>query len=271
MNRDQERSNHAKKLTMRAPWLLACIVYLFLAEPGLAKKNRDRQNDRSSNGLVCGIELRKYRNESESLGAQNDIDDSPKELGFYMDELVRYAQEERLLIIVVGTVLLLMLVNYFAVTRAYYGRATYFANYGDVFWFCLPVAIILLTKVFVWWMFGDIYLGSLVVKVCLVFACVYNLIRPLIDNRRGPLLLAVSVCISRFTLGYMLILAIVYTLIGMYPAKQTDESNEAYEIRKQKDIIKGTAVLNGIGVLVRSLVGRAEYYDHWEYDDVGDL
>jgi len=204
MGRDQEGSRDEEKLLARAPWLLACVVYLFLAEPGLAAKDRDVQHDSSGNGLVYGIELRKDRNEAESQEARDDLHGRPKDFAFYLGEFVRYVREQQVLIIGVGTLLLLILVNYFAVTRAYYGRATYFANYGDVFWFCLPVAIIVLTKAFVWWMFGDIRLGSRVVNVCLVFACAYNLVRPLIDNRRGPFLLAVCVCISRLTLGYML-------------------------------------------------------------------
>ena len=58
----------------------------------------------------------------------------------------------------------------------------------------------------------------------------------------------------------------VYTLIGMYPAKQTNESRRAYEIRKQTAILKGAAIFTVIGFIVRSLVGRAEYYDYSEYD-----
>jgi hypothetical protein len=62
-----------------------------------------------------------------------------------------------------------------------------------------------------------------------------------------------------------------YTLIGMYPAKQTDESSRAYELRKQTAIIKGAAILTAIGFMVRSLVGRAEYYDYSEYDYMDEI
>jgi len=122
----------------------------------------------------------------------------------------------------------------------------------------------------VWWAFGDIRLGGEIVTVSLVFACVYNLARPLVDNRHAPLFLAVSICISRFTLGYFLILAMAYTLMGMYPAKQTDESNETYEIRKQTATIRGVAMLTGIGFFVQSLVGRAQSHDRWDHDDIVD-
>lgn len=262
---------HTKNLLVKASWLVAFVAYLFLVEPALATKNQDIQQNLSDNGLVYGIDLTKYKNQVDNREVQNELDDGPKGLGDYLGKFVQYIQEEQFLIVGVGIVLLLILINYFAVTQSYDGRATYFADYGDVFWFYLPATIILLTKVFVWWMFGDISLGSQVVKVCLTFACVYNLIRPFVDNRQAPLFLAVSVCISRFTLGYVLILAMAYTLIGMYPAKQTDESNRAYELRKQTAIIKGAAILTAIGFMVRSLVGRAEYYDYSEYDYMDEI
>jgi len=255
-----------RRKQLATPLLIVSVACLFVGGLASASEDEDRQQSNPRDGLVYGIDLSQRENNAGTLKETGDLQGSHSRLY----DCSEYLRKEQPFIVGGGLLLLLILVNYFAVTQAYHGRATYFADYGDVFWFCLPVAATLLTKGFVWWVLGDIRLGSEVVKVCLVFACAYNLTRPLVDNRHAPLFSAMSICISRFTLGYFLILAMVYTLMGMHPAKQTDESNVAYEIRKQTATIRGAAILTGVGFLIRGLVGRAQFHDRRDYDDAFD-
>ncbi len=250
--------------------LLSLLVVLCasLSKSAWATENAQGKENGSDSHLVYGIDLSKYQRDTNAGKPLSNVDNgysSGGGLSKYVRRFVESMERDASTVILLSVALFLVLTNYIAMSRTYQKRAVFFANGGDVFWFCLPLIVMFLAHILPWTesepsggeKAGHVRVGNMLMYVSFIFLVLYNLIRPLIENRHGSLLLAICVAVSRLTLGYLLVFGILLAFgVMSSTTKQDDESRLAFEARRRNDMLMGAAMLGAFGALLRSLIGR---------------
>jgi len=177
--------------------------------------------------------------------------------------MIESARRESGALIVLTAILLLVVANFVAVSRTYRGQAVFFGSGADVFWFCLPLLVVFL--VCVWRRIEtessvghapNLWIGNLVILGSFIYLVLYNIVRPLVENRHTSIIVALCVIVGRLTLGYLLVLGILFGAISTLTMRRADESNLGFEARRRNNMLRGAAILGGLGAILISLVGR---------------
>jgi len=180
---------------------LSVVLCVSISKTAGTTENAQGQENGSESHLVYGIDLSKHQGDTDAAKPLSDTDSPGAGLSGYVRGFVESMKQDFSTTIFISVALLLVLTNYIAMSRTYRNRAVFFANGGDVFWFCLPLVVMFLAYILPWTKpdpsagvgAGHARVATMLIHASLVFLVLYNLIRPLIENRHGSLFLAICV------------------------------------------------------------------------------
>jgi len=226
----------------------------------------------SEQNLVYDVDLRQRKDNlypTETYTGKKDLTKSLGERAYIMIESMKKKSAG---LIFITTLVLFVVANFIAVRQTYRNHAIFFGSGGDVFLFCLPLLVIVLACI--WLRIEDkpstpntenISVQIVLIVGAMIFLLFYNIIRPLLENRHRSFIVILCIIISRLTLGYLLVLGIILAALSTHTMQRADESNLAYEKRRMNNMIRGTAILGGLGFILASLI-RQPYMDIEDYE-----
>jgi len=231
----------------------------------------------SEQNLVYGIDLRQYKNKLNQPEVDDGKKDETKSLSEQVHALIESMKEQSMGLTFLTVIVLLVVANFIAVRRTYRGQAVFFGSGGDVFLFCLPLLVVVLACIWLWSEkqsstadAGHTSAQGVLIIGALIFLFLYNVARPLLENRHRSFVVILCIIVSRLTLGYLLVFAIILAAISTHTMRRPDESDLAFEKRRTNNMLRGTAALGGLGLILASLV-RCPDWDVEDFESESEL
>lgn len=248
----------------------------------IARNDKQINKSDTERNLVYGADSNQYKDNLNPTENYDGKEDMAQSLGEHAQIVIESMNKKSAGLIFITILVLLVVSNFIAVKQTYRGRAIFFGSGSDIFLFCLPLLVIVLACIWLWSEDKSstpknehISAQNVLIVGAMIFLFLYNIIRPLFENKHRSFIVILCVIISRLTLGYLLVFGIILAALSTHTMQRADESNLAYEMRRRNSMLRGAAILGGLGFILASLIRQPymdvdDYKEELYYDEIDD-
>ena len=159
--------------------------------------------------------------------------------------------------IIISVIALIIIVG-IAIKKTIDGTVIFFSSYFDLFLSFLPFIVLVISLIVIASKSEEdnLEIPTWAIPAAIIAATLYNYVKAYFDNRHA-IFLAFCVGTGRITLGYLLPIIIILSLLELFSGREEKESKSEWITRK----VTSGLILGGAGAFLHSLIGYSRTYE----------
>ena len=246
------------KAFMRKPISILPVMLLLILSSNYLCEARDLRTPEVAQTIKTGHETvsQQYPRENVSINKTKVFEDQLRWWNSTIN-IGRWETKPITIAIIISVIVLIIIVG-IAIKKTIDGTVIFFSSYFDLFLSFLPFIVLVISLIVIDSKSEEenLEIPTWAILAAIIAATLYNYIKACLDNRHAKFL-AFCVGTGRITLGYLLPIIIILSLLELFSGREEKESKSEWITRK----VTSGLILGGAAAFLHSLIGYSRWRD----------